>query len=111
MSSASPSLMQRMRERYGVDTWGVIAILLTFTLTGLAIVRVTGPVLGLFVSDEAPRWLKWTLKVVIIFPLYQVILLAIGSLLGQWRFFWEKEKLIMRLLSRPFRRRPSEPSD
>ena len=39
--------------------------------------------------------LYWTLRVVIVFPLYQLLLLVIGTLFLQFKFFWNFEKKIL----------------
>jgi hypothetical protein len=36
----------------------------------------------------------------IVFPLYQINLLIFGFLLGQFEFFWEKEKALVRFVKR-----------
>jgi hypothetical protein len=41
----------------------------------------------------------------IIVPVYQVLLLGYGTILGQFRFFWAKEKKMAGWLARPFSRR------
>ena len=51
-----------LKQRWGVGPWAVLAILTAFALTGLTVVRLKGPVLGLILPDAAPTWLKWTLR-------------------------------------------------
>ena len=96
---------QRVQARWGVSTWGVIAILLAFSLAGTTVLRVTGPILDFVLPADVPRWLWWTARILIIVPVYQVLLLMYGTLLGQFRFFWEKEKKMACWLARPFTRR------
>lgn len=103
-----PGVWQRMKDRWGVSTWGVIAILLAFSLAGSTVIRITRPVLDHILPPGVPRWLWWTARIVIIVPLYQVILVVYGTLLGQFRFFWEKEKKMARFLVRPFVSRSGE---
>jgi len=91
--------VEKMKAKWGVGPWGVAMILLTFTLTGLTVVRLKGPILGLILPEDAPGWQKWGLYLLIIFPLYQVILLAYGTLLGQFNFFWSKFKFVGRKLT------------
>ncbi|MGA0212453.1 MAG: DUF6787 family protein [Flavobacteriaceae bacterium] len=40
----------------------------------------------------------WILRILIIFPVYQVLLLGIGTIFFQFRFFWAFEKKIMNRL-------------
>ena len=81
-----------MKARWGVSTWGVIAILLAFSLAGSSVLRLTGPILDFVLPEDTPKWLWWTARIVIIVPVYQVLLLMFGTVLGQFRFFWEKER-------------------
>lgn len=99
------NLWERMKARWGVSTWGVIAILLAFSLAGTTVLKVTRPILEFVLPADVPRWLWWTARILIIVPVYQVLLLMYGTLLGQFRFFWEKEKKMAGWLARPFSRR------
>ena len=99
------NLWERMKARWGVSTWGVIAILLAFSLAGTTVLKVTRPILEFVLPADVPRWLWWTARILIIVPVYQVLLLMYGTLLGQFRFFWEKAKKMAGWLARPFSRR------
>ena len=46
-------------------------------------------------AATTPAWLYWPLQLVLIMPLYQVLLLLVGSLFGQFRFFWAFEKRML----------------
>lgn len=97
-------LFERMKARWGVGPWGLLAILLAFSLAGLTTVRLKAPVIGLLLAPTAPGWLQWTLYLIVMLPLYQVLLLGYGTLLGQFDFFWGKLKAVGRLVSgRPAR--------
>ena len=82
----------RMKSRWGVSNWGVAAIFVAFSLAGSTVLRVTGPIMNFVLPDGAPRWLWWMARILIIVPVYQVLLLMYGTILGQFRFFWEKER-------------------
>lgn len=98
-------VLERLKERWGVGPWGVIAILLTFSLTGMTIVWIKAPILDVILPSDSPRWAQWVTYLVVIFPLYQVVLLAYGALLGQLSFFWSKEKAVGRWIVRTITRR------
>ena len=90
--------MERMKARWGVGVWGVLAILLAFSLAGMTVVRLKGPVMGLILPSDAPAWASWPVYLLVVFPLYQVVLLFYGTVLGQFHFFWSKFKLAGRWL-------------
>lgn len=94
------TIVERMKSRWGVGPGGVIAILAAFSLAGLTTVRLKGPVTELMFSDAMPGWLQWAIYLVVILPVYQVLLLGYGALLGQFDFFWSRMKAVGRLLSR-----------
>ena len=94
-----------MKKRWGVGPWGVLAILLTFSLSGLTVVWVRPLILDAILPPDAPTWVRWVAYALVIFPLYQAILLAYGAVLGQFPFFWQKEKAMGRWLVRTFTRR------
>ena len=98
----------KMKNRWGVSGWRVLAILITFTLTGSTIVWVKRPVLGFLLPDDVAGWVYWTVYALIIVPLYQVILIIWGTLFGQFRFFWAKEKAMGRFLLRLVRPRANQ---
>ena len=95
----SLALVERMKSRWGVGPGGVIAILAAFSLAGLTTLRLKGPVIGLMFSETTPGWLQWTVYLIVMLPIYQVLLLGYGTLLGQFDFFWSKMKAIGRLVS------------
>jgi hypothetical protein len=101
-------ILVKLQTRWGVDSlWQVLVILLVFSITGMSIVYVRAPVYGLLGIDQHSAW--WVRVLAFIFiamPLYQVMLLGYGVLLGQRKFFWAFSK---RVIGR-FRRRKRPPS-
>lgn len=101
-----PAWINRLKAKWGIDATGqVVAILVAFSLAGLSITRIRPIVWLLFgFTDETSMWIKVPTYVIMIFPTYQVMLLIFGTLLGQFRFFWAKEKAMLRFFARPFRK-------
>ncbi len=95
-------MIQRLKTRWGVtSTRRFVVILVVFSLTGFAILFVKHPLFNLLgIEPDTTLWIK--IPVVLI--VYQILLILFGALLGEFRFFWEKEKKLGRLLIRPFRR-------
>jgi len=90
--------IERMKTRWGVGLWGVVAILAAFSLAGMTVVRLRRPILGALLPADAPTWVWWATYLAIIVPLYQVCLLSYGTIFGQFGFFWKKEKAMARFL-------------
>jgi len=100
-----PGLWARLREKWGVGPWGVLAILLAFSLAGMSVLKISRPIMDFLLPPDAPKWLWWTLRILVIVPVYEVLLISYGTLLGQRRFFWGKQKRFFGLFAKPFRRR------
>ena len=102
-----PAWITRLKAKWGITSTGqVIAILVTFSLAGLSVLkirRVFWPLFGF--TKETPLWITVPTYLVMIFPTYQVMLLVFGTLLGQFRFFWAKEKALFLFLTGQKKRR------
>ena len=92
--------LEKMQKRWGVGAWAAVLILLAFALTGLTVVRIRQPIMALILPADAPAWVSWAVYLLVIFPLYQVLLLTYGALLGQFNFFWPKFKAVGRFMAR-----------
>lgn len=93
-----PMWLLRLQKKWGVETVRqVLMILVIFTLAGSSIVWLRKGLFYLLNYDETtPFWLKTVTYLVFVFPAYQCLLLIYGFLLGQFNFFWEKEKKMFR---------------
>ncbi|MFY7787590.1 MAG: DUF6787 family protein [Thermoflexibacteraceae bacterium] len=89
-----PNWISKLQARWGVSSiWQVLVILLVFALTGFSILYLKRLLLNLLdMTPETAWYYRWSVTIFIILPLYQVVLLFYGTLLGQFRFFWEFEK-------------------
>ena len=56
------------------------------------------------VTEATPQWLRFVIWLAMVFPTYQAFLLIYGFLLGQFKFFWAKEKAMFNFMAKPFRR-------
>ena len=94
-------MIQKLKDKWGIDsTRRVVIILVIFSITGISILLIKDMVYQWFrIPPDASLWIKVPVAILV----YQVLLLLIGALFGEFRFFWEKEKRLGRLLLRPFR--------
>jgi hypothetical protein len=95
----------RLKIRWGVTNWGIVAILLAFSLAGSAVLRIGRPIVDAILPEDTPTWLWWTVKIIVIVPIYEILLMSFGTLLGQGRFFRDKQRRALRVISKPFRKR------
>lgn len=93
--------MKKLKERWGIESnWALVAILIVFAINGSFAAWVAKPVtefLGLS-KDVISPWLYWPLRIILIFPIYQLTLPLVGWLFGQFQFFWKFEKMFLKRL-------------
>ena len=103
-SNQKQSFIERLKDKWKVkSTLQVIIILVVFSITGSLAVFIGKPILAFFdvTKDNYSTFLYYTFRILIIFPIYQVMLLVVGTLLGQFEFFWNFQK---KTVGRLFRR-------
>ena len=99
--------MKRLKEKWGITSnFQFIIILIVFSVTGSLAVWVAKPILELVGLDKSAvsPCVFWPIRIAIIFPIYQVMILVIGALFGQFKFFWVFEKkMLVRLGFKQFK--------
>ncbi|WP_420601311.1 DUF6787 family protein [Flagellimonas sp.] len=84
--------------------WEMIAIFIVFAITGSISGKLAGPVtewLGIH-QEMVSGWVYWPIRILLIFPLYQVLLVLFGWLFGQFSFFWSFEKKMLKRMGLGF---------
>lgn len=90
--------MKKLKERWNVQSnWQLTLILIVFAITGYSSLQLAKPFLTLIGIPETfqPHWLYRILRLVLIFPIYQVLLVLVGAIFGQFDFFWKFEKKML----------------
>ena len=94
----------RLKSKWAVQSNAqLIVIFIVFAITGSSSVKVAEPLLhflGVFPEqfENIPlgSGLYWFLRLFLVFPIYQVLLLFFGTLFFQFKFFWEFEKKMLK---------------
>lgn len=88
----------KLQDKWELNSaYQVIIVLLVFSLTGSTVVFMRKALFGFIGFDETTHfWIKTITYIAFVMPAYQVLLLAYGALFGQFRFFWNKEKKMLR---------------
>ena len=74
----------------------LIIIFIVFGITGsLSVVLGKYVLINIFGENFLNNDYYWLLRLILIFPIYQVLLIIVGALFGQFRYFWEIEKKIL----------------
>jgi len=91
--SSSASILDKFKKKWGINnTLDIVLILIVFSLAGMSIVFVRKPLFFILGINDSHLVVKTVLYLLIVFPCYQAFLLIYGALLGQFGFFWDKEK-------------------
>jgi hypothetical protein len=102
--------MNKLKSRWGIESnLQLVLIFIVFGITGSSSTYLAEPVLRYLGIDPAGfhgswwgSWLYWTLRILFIFPIYQLLLLLFGWLFGQFRFFWNFEKKLLQRMGLGF---------
>ena len=94
---------KKQKEKWDVKSnFQFLIIFIVFGITGSSSVVVAKPimeVLGVlpvyFEDIFLGNVVYWMLRILIIFPVYQILLLLLGTLFFQFKFFWNFEKKIL----------------
>lgn len=90
--------MKKLKERWGITSnFQAIIIFIVFGITGSTAAKLAAPVVEYMgiTKESVSLWLYWPLRILIIFPLYQVLLIVFGFIFGQFTFFWNFEKKML----------------
>ena len=76
----------------------LLIIFLVFGITGSIATWISKPILDFIGLKKAvvSAWTYWPIRIIIIFPLYQILLLIIGTIFGQSDFFKDFIKKMFR---------------
>jgi hypothetical protein len=90
--------MQKLKQRWGIESnFQLTLVFIVFALTGSASAWLSKPFcLWIGITKEDIGFWFTPLRLLLIFPIYQVLLVLIGFLFGQFTFFWTFEKKMLR---------------
>jgi hypothetical protein len=97
--------MSNFKKRWNIQSnWQVFVIIVVFAITGSTAAYLSKPVLSFFgiIRNETSAWVYWPLYIILIFPIYQVLLVTFGFIFGQFTFFWAFEKKMLRSMKLGF---------
>lgn len=92
-------MLEKLKARWEIQSnFQLVLILIVFAITGSSTALIQKPIFAFFGISwgASPLWISIPLYIIIILPSYQILLLFFGTLFGQFRFFWEFEKKMLR---------------
>jgi hypothetical protein len=93
--------MNKLKKRWNVTSnLQLTIIFIVFAITGSTSAYLSKPITAFFniTNETMPYLLYLVLRILILFPIYQVLLVLLGALFGQFKFFWEFEKKMLHRL-------------
>ena len=94
--------MEILKQRYNL-------VLILFAVTGSSTLYVKKGIFHLLgITNDTDTWLRIVLYILVILPVYNVLLLIVGFLFGQFKFAWEFEK---KMFGRFFRKKKTNESE
>lgn len=98
-------MLDKLKQRWGITSnFQVVVIFIVFGITGSLSAKLAAPLteyIGLQ-EGELSGWIYWPVRILLIFPIYQVLLVFFGWLFGQYRFFWDFEKKMLKRMGLGF---------
>lgn len=97
--------MGNLKQRWNITSnWQLLVIFVVFAVTGSSAAYLSKPILTwVGISKETiSLWFYYPLYLILIFPLYQLLLVFFGFIFGQFTFFWAFEKKMLRSLKLGF---------
>ena len=90
--------MNKLKQRWNITSnWQLVIIFIVFAITGSTAAYLSKPIMLLIgITKEDLHWaIYWPVRILILFPIYQILLVIIGAIFGQFKFFWEFEKKML----------------
>ena len=92
-------LIDKVKNKWGLrSNLQLIKIFVVFGITGSVSLLISGLILNFIKLEQVTSmsWVYWLVRIVIIFPIYQVLLITIGAIFGESKFFKNFIKKIFR---------------
>lgn len=97
--------MEKLKARWGISSnLQLLIVFIVFGVTGSSSVFVGTPILNYLdiTKVNLNDFVYYLLKIILIFPVYQILLLFFGFISGQFAFFWKFEKRMLTSLGLGF---------
>jgi hypothetical protein len=89
--------MRNLKQRWGLTSnFQLFVVFVVFTITGSASAWLSKPFCNwIEVTKETFGFCFLPIRLIVIFPIYQILLVLNGFLFGQFKFFWAFEKKML----------------
>lgn len=91
--------MEKLKQRWGIESnFQIVIIFLVFAINGSFAVYIANPItnfLGIAKETTNPL-IFWPIRIFVVFIVYQITLVIVGTIFGQKKFFWNMEKKMLK---------------
>ena len=91
--------MKKLKERWGItSTFQIIIIFIVFGITGSVSAVISGPLTEYLIGEaNINSFIKFLIRIIVLTPIYQVLLLFFGLIFFQFNFFFKFVKKFLSL--------------
>ncbi|WCO03290.1 DUF6787 family protein [Psychroserpens ponticola] len=92
-------IFKKLEQKWILDyKWEMIRVFIVFAITGSSSVFVGRPIMKFvgITKENLNPIIYWVLFIIIGLVFYQILLVTFGWLFGQFKFFWEFEKKMLK---------------
>ncbi|WP_338733788.1 DUF6787 family protein [Mangrovimonas cancribranchiae] len=92
-------IFEKLKHKWVLDyRWEMIRVFIVFAITGSTSAYIGRPILQLIgiTKENLNPIVYWVIFIIIGLIFYQILLVSFGWLFGQFKFFWEFEKKMLR---------------
>ena len=98
-------MMKRLKERWGITSnFQIVIIFIVFAITGSTSAYLSGPLTDFIIGVESDLnpFIKIVIRIIVLTPIYQVLLLFFGYIFFQYNFFLKFVKKFLSILGLGF---------
>ena len=105
MPEEKESMLKRLQSKWQLKSlFQTIMVLIVFAVTGSTVLFIKPLLFDLVGLESFTGFWSIVLYIVLIFPLYQILILVYGFIFGQFEFFWKWEKAFFNRITGKSRR-------
>ena len=93
-------ILKKLKERWGITSnFQIVIIFIVFGITGSVSAYISGPLTNIIIGESELHWLiRLLIRIIVLTPIYQVLLLFYGYIFFQYKFFYNFVKKFMSIL-------------
>ena len=98
--------MQKIRDFFKVNSnYQLFMVNLVFAVTGSTALYLADIILTniSFIENTSSKTLYWSVRIFLVIPLYQVLLIFVATIFGEFKYFWNIEKKMLKRLGFNFK--------